>query len=143
MTYELKHIRGIPYYLHGTTVHTFELDAGQPSSNCIPFGTYHPATDSIVYYDNWEQLLQPRLDAFRIAINSQDRGSRDASEKPQKPRKATRTPRKAGSSSAKSVACEPVWFGCIVSGGEGVSWDFLEKSLQKSQDKLEKSAQKT
>ena len=108
MTYELKHIRGIPYYLHGTTVHTFELDAGQPSANCIAFGTYHPATDSIIYYDNWEQLLQPRRDAFRGVIHSQDRGARDASEKPQKSRKATRAPRKVGASSAKSVASESV-----------------------------------
>jgi len=108
MTYELKHIRGIPYYLHGTTVHTFELDAGQPSSSCIPFGTYHPTTDSIEYYDNWEQLLQPRLDAFRAAITSQDRGARDASEKPQKPRKATRTPRKSSAAAAANLKSQPV-----------------------------------
>ena len=105
--YELKHIRGIPYYLDGTTVRTFELDAGKPSSTCVPIGTYHSATDTIQYFPDWRASLQPRLDAFRDTIISQDRSTlRDSIIKPQKQRKATRTPRKA--SGAKGVKSEPV-----------------------------------
>ena len=103
--YELKHIRGIPYYLDGTTVRTFELNAGKPSSECVAIGTYTADTDSIEYYANWRELVQPRLHAFRDAIISQDRGSlRDSIVKPQKPRKAARTPRKAVA--AKSIKSE-------------------------------------
>jgi hypothetical protein len=102
MNYELKHIRGIPYYLHGTSVYTFELNAGKPSSDCLAIGTYHPAEDRIAYADNWKELVQPRLDAFRLSLQSQERSSlRDSIIKPQKQRKATRVARKP----VKGAAC--------------------------------------
>ena len=105
--YELKHIRGIPYYLDGTIIRTFELNAGKPSSECIAIGTYTADTDTIEYYPNWRELVQPRLNAFRTAIISQDRGTlRDSIIKPQKQRKATRTPRK--SVAAKGVKSESI-----------------------------------
>lgn len=95
MTYELKHIRGIPYYLHGTTVRTFELEGGQPSQHCIEIGTYDAATDSITYVDDWRERCEPRLAAFRSTLVSHARDAlRDAVIKPQKSRKTTRTPRK-------------------------------------------------
>jgi len=105
--YELKHIRGIPYYLDGTTVRTFDLDAGKPGSNCIPIGTYLAATDSITYFPDWRIRVQPHLDAFRGGLISQERDKlRDSIIKPQKPRKATRTPRKAAASRATDPKSE-------------------------------------
>lgn len=95
MNYELKHIHGIPYYLHGNTIHTFELDAGRPSEHCIAIGNYDAATDTIRYYDNWEQLTQSRLDAYRTSLQSQARNSIRDNIKPQKQRVSTRTPRKS------------------------------------------------
>jgi hypothetical protein len=93
MTYELKHIRGIPYYIDGTTVKTFELDAGKPSTRCIAIGTYKD--DSITYYDDWASRVQSNLESFRSSLIPQERDKlRESIIKPQKQRKATRTPRK-------------------------------------------------
>jgi hypothetical protein len=97
MNYELKHIRGIPYYLNGTTVHTFELDNGKPATTCIAIGTYDATRDAIEYYPNWRESVQSNLTAFRASLSAQERDKlRDSIIKPQKQRKATRTPRKAG-----------------------------------------------
>ena len=93
MSYELKQINGIPYYLDGIVVKTFELDAGKPSSKCISIGTYE--NESITYYDDWRERVQFNLDSFRNSITSQERDKlRESIIKPQKQRKATRTPRK-------------------------------------------------
>jgi hypothetical protein len=94
MNYELKHIHGIPYYLHGTTIHTFELNAGRPSEHCIAIGHYDASTDTIHYDDDWQQRVQPRLDAFRSTLQSQARNAVREHIKPQKQRVSTRAPRK-------------------------------------------------
>jgi len=95
-TYELKHIRGIPYYLNGTTVHTFELDAGKPStSKCIAIGTYDAAADSIAYYVDWRERVKSNLDSFRGSLSAQERDKlRESIIKPTKQRKTTRAPRR-------------------------------------------------
>jgi hypothetical protein len=93
MTYELKHIHGIPYYLDGNIVHTFEVDAGKSSVRCIAIGTYE--NESITYYDDWQQRVQSSLESFRSSLISQERDKlRESIVKPQKQRKTTRTPRK-------------------------------------------------
>lgn len=93
MTYELKHINGIPYYLNGTTVYTFEIDGGKSSSKCIAIGTYND--ESITYYDDWRIRVQQSLDSFRSSITSKERDKlRESIIKPQKQRKTTHTPRK-------------------------------------------------
>ncbi len=95
MNYELKHIRGIPYYLDGTTVKIFDLDAGKPSSNCTSIGTYDATSDSITYFTDWRERVKSNLDTFRTAITAQERDKlRESIIKPQKQRKTTRTPRK-------------------------------------------------
>jgi hypothetical protein len=103
-TYELKHIRGIPYYLDGTIVKTFELEAGKPGANCVSIGTYDATNDSITYYPNWRELVQERLSVFRAGLTAQERDKlRESIIKPTKQRKTTRTPRKTGrTKSAKS-----------------------------------------
>lgn len=94
-TYELKHIRGIPYYLDGTTVKIFDLVAGKPSNNCTAIGTYDAATDTITYFTDWRERIKPNLDSFRGAISAQERDKlRESIIKPQKQRKTTRAPRK-------------------------------------------------
>ena len=106
MSYELKHIRGIPYFLRGTTVHTFQLQGGQPSPDCIPIGTYHADTGRIEYFPDWSERLQPHLDAFRASLVSCSRDAlRDSIDKPQKQRKAVRNPRKS-TSRTKNPASE-------------------------------------
>jgi hypothetical protein len=104
MNYELKHIHGIPYYLDGTTVRTFELVAGKPGANCIAIGTYNATDDSITYYTDWRERVKSNLDAFRGAITAQERDKlRESIIKPTKQRKTTRTPRKTTrSKTAKS-----------------------------------------
>ena len=105
MNYELKHIHGIPYFLNGATIYTFELDSGKPSSKCVPSGTYNGTTDTISYFPEWRELVQSNLNAFRGGLAAQEREKlRDSIVKPQKPRKAQRTPRKPSSrtKSAKS-----------------------------------------
>ena len=95
MNYELKHIRGIPYYVNGTTVYTFELDAGKPASTCLAIGTYDATTDSITYYSDWRERVKSNLDSFRTSLSAQERDKlRESIIKPQKQRKTTRTPRK-------------------------------------------------
>ncbi len=95
-TYELKHIRGIPYYLDGSTIRIFELDAGKPSSNCVAIGTYDVTTDSIAYFSDWRERVKSNLDAFRTNLTSQERDKlRETIIKPQKQRKSARNPRKS------------------------------------------------
>ncbi len=95
MNYELKHIRGIPYYLDGTTIKTFELDKGKPGANCVAIGTYNATNDSITYYPDWHTRVKSNLDAFRGTIIVQERDKlRESIIKPTKQRKTTRTPRK-------------------------------------------------
>ena len=95
-TYELKHIRGIPYYLDGTTVKTFELDAGKPSSKCISIGTYDATSDSITYFTDWRERIKSNLESFRAGISAQERDKlRESIIKPTKQRKTTRTSRKS------------------------------------------------
>jgi hypothetical protein len=95
MNYELKHIRGIPYYLDGTTVKTFELDKGKPGTNCVSIGTYDATADSITYFTDWRERVKSNLDVFRASMSAQERDKlRESIIKPTKPRKTTRTPRK-------------------------------------------------
>jgi len=95
MPYELKHIRGIPYYLDGTVIRTFELDSGKPAADCVAIGTYDATTDSIAYYADWREHVESHLDAFRFSLSPQERDKlRETVAKPQKQRKTTRTPRK-------------------------------------------------
>ncbi len=70
----VKHVRTIPYWLEGTTLSTFELTEGAPSAERIPLGTYQPDTDSIVFFDDWRERCQSRLDAYRASLVGQDRG---------------------------------------------------------------------
>ena len=103
MNYELKQINGIPYYLHGTTLYTFELEGGKPSSNCVAIGTYDGST--VTYLPTWRESVQSRLAAFRASLVSQPRDTfRDHLSKPQKQRKTTRAPRKPAAGRAKNPA---------------------------------------
>ena len=96
MNYELKHIRGIPYYLDGTTVNTFELEAGKPGSKCTPIGTYNAADDSIAYFADWRERVKSNLESFRASLAAQERDKlRESIIKPTKQRKTTRTSRKS------------------------------------------------
>lgn len=106
MNYELKQIRGIPYYLDGITVHTFELSGGKPAANTIAIGTYDATTDSITYFANWRERVATNLNLFRASLAPTERDKlRDNIIKPQKQRKATRNPRKT-SSRTKSTKSE-------------------------------------
>jgi hypothetical protein len=103
MNYELKQINGIPYYLHGTTLYTFELEGGKPSSTCTAIGTYDGNT--ITYLPAWRESVQSSLAAFRTRIISQPRDTfRNHIDKPQKQRKTTRAPRKPTAGRAKNPA---------------------------------------
>ncbi len=94
-TYELKHIRGIPYYLDGTTIRIFDLDNGKPSNNCTDIGTYDTTTDSITYFADWRERVKSNLLSFRTSLSAQERDKlRESIIKPAKQRKTTRTPRK-------------------------------------------------
>jgi hypothetical protein len=95
MTYQLKHIRGVPYFLKGKIIHTFELDNGLPSEQCVAIGTYDEASDSITYYENWFEHVEPHLEAFRSRIQVIERSKlRETVDKPQKQRKAASNQRK-------------------------------------------------
>jgi hypothetical protein len=92
-TYELKHIRGVPYYLDGTTIRIFNLDNGKPSSNCVAIGTYDAVTNTITHFPDWRERVKSTIEFFRNSLAVQERDKlRESIIKPQKPRKATRTP---------------------------------------------------
>ena len=87
MTFQLKHIKGIPYFLKENRIYTFELDNGQPSQHCVAIGTYHE--DSIIYDADWTERTTSRLEAFRRGIEVIERDKlRETVDKPQKQRKA-------------------------------------------------------
>lgn len=94
MNYELKHIRGIPYYLRDGVLYHFELDpAGAPSADCLRLGIYDG--NHIVYDPDWRERVQPRLDAYRAHLIAQKRdGLRQSLTKPQKSSHSKRAPRK-------------------------------------------------
>lgn len=102
--FELKHIRGIPYYVQNTVLYAFELsrdEPGKPSRDCIVLGTYDTATGSIAYAEDWRERVQPRIDAFRAQLVPVERGNlRQDAVKPQKSRKASRHSRKTGRAKA-------------------------------------------
>ena len=96
MSYELKHIRGIPYYLDGTTVRTFEVTNGGSSPDTVEIGTYDAATNSIKYYTDWRERVKSRLAEFNSSLVPQERENiRKFIVKPTKPRKTPPTPRKS------------------------------------------------
>lgn len=94
MNYELKHIRGIPYYSRDGIIYSFELDpAGAPSADCIRLGI--DDGDRVVYDPDWRELVQPRVDAYRASLVAQKRdGLRQNLAKPQKSSHSKRAPRK-------------------------------------------------
>lgn len=98
LPFELKHIRGIPYYVQNSNVFLFKLsrtEPGKPSNDTITIGTYNPLTDTITYLADWKERIQPHLDAFRQELQSVERNTiRQTLVKPQKSRKAARNPRK-------------------------------------------------
>ena len=85
MTYELKHIHGIPYYLREGRVYTFELRDRLPSPDCLAIGTYDAATDVLEYDADFMERLEPRLVAYRAALAIKARDG-TPHEKPQKQR---------------------------------------------------------
>lgn len=96
--FELKHIRGIPYYVQNGVLYAFELsraEPGKPSRDCIAIGTYDATADAIIYVPDWRERLEPRLVSFRAQIEPIERGNiRQDTVKPQKSRKASRHSRK-------------------------------------------------
>jgi hypothetical protein len=102
-TFELKHVRGIPYYIRDGIVHTFESEKGRASKECIAIGEYDRDSDAVRYYGDWKERINERLTFFRESIASQDRKTmRESIIKPQKPKKATRTPRKSSNTAANT-----------------------------------------
>jgi len=102
MTFHLKHIKGVPYFLKENRIYTFELEDGQPSKQCIAIGTYHD-NDSITYDDGWLEQISGHLEAFRRSIEIIERDKlRETVHKPQKQRKSAANKSKA--SRAKSAA---------------------------------------
>jgi hypothetical protein len=101
---QLKQIKGVPYFLKEGIVYTFELDHGLPSKQSVAIGTYQEASDSITFYDDWFQRVQPGLEAFRSRIEVIERDKlRESADKPQKQRKTPATQRKpAKAKGAKS-----------------------------------------
>ena len=96
MNYELKHIRGIPYYIRENIAYSFELDpVGAPSADCIRLGTYDATRNYIDYDPDWRERIQPHLDAYRASLVAQKRDSlRQTIAKPQKSSHSKRAPRK-------------------------------------------------
>lgn len=106
--FEIKHINGIPYYVHESIIYTFELDAGKPSANCTAIGTLTTdgGSSSIAYYPDWRERVAGNLQRFRHSLFTQERDKlRESIIKPTKQRKATRNPRKT-SSRAKNPKSE-------------------------------------
>jgi len=104
MSYQLKQIGGIPYFVKDNRVYTFEIEHGRPSKHCIAIGTYHDATDTITYDDGWTDRVQHRLDAYRSGITVIERATfRENIDKYQKQSKsAGNKPKSARTKSTKS-----------------------------------------
>ena len=104
MSYQLKQIGGIPYFVKDSKVYTFELEDGRPSKQCIAIGSYDEATNSITYDDGWFERIQPHLAAYRSGITVVERSTfRESVTKYQKPSKsAGNKPKSVRAKSAKS-----------------------------------------
>jgi hypothetical protein len=103
MTFQLKHIKGVPYFIKENRAYTFELENGQPSSKCIAIGTYDIDTDTIIYDEGWFERIRERLETFRRSVEVIERDKlRESVDKPQKQRKSV--PNKPKRAAAKSAA---------------------------------------
>lgn len=102
--FELKHLRGIPYYVQNGILYAFELsrdEPGKPSRDSIAIGTYDTGSNTFTYAADWRERVQSRLDAYRASIRPLERGHiRQDLVKPQKSRKASRHSRKTGRAKA-------------------------------------------
>jgi hypothetical protein len=102
--FELKHLRGIPYYVQNGILYAFELsrdEPGKPSRDSIAIGTYDAGTDTPTYAPDWRERVQSRLDTYRATIRPLERGHiRQDLVKPQKSRKASRHSRKTSRTKA-------------------------------------------
>jgi hypothetical protein len=103
MTFQLKHIKGVPYFVKENRAYTFELENGQPSATCVAIGTYDEASDSVLYDDAWFERVRDRLETFRRRVEVIERDKlRETVDKPQKQRKSV--PNKSKRVTAKSTA---------------------------------------
>ena len=104
MSYQLKQIGGIPYFVKDGKVYTFELEDGRPSKQCIAIGSYNEAANSITYDDGWFERIQPNLIKYRSGITVVERAVfRESVAKYQKPSKSTgNKPKSARAKSVKS-----------------------------------------
>lgn len=102
----LKHIRGIPYYLDGTNLYSFEVHGGKPSPHSVLLGTYDPATDRVQLLDGWAEAAKPRLDAYREGVIARARDDfRQSIDKPEKQSASKRAPR-TSSRRTKAPVCK-------------------------------------
>jgi len=91
---KLKHIHGIPYYLEGNNLYSFEVHAGKPSPHCVLLGTYDAERDFIQLREDWAEAAQSRLDAYREGVIARARDNfRQSIDKPEKQSVGKRAPR--------------------------------------------------
>lgn len=103
---QLKQIRGIPYYVEGTDVYSFQVHGGKPSPDSILLGTYDAEHDCVLLRDDWAVTAQPSLDAYRDRIVPLRRDSfRQGIDKPEKHRASKRAARPSASR-AKAPVCQ-------------------------------------
>ena len=112
MTYELRHIRGIPYYLRREAddapdaplrVYTFELTAGRISEHAICIGTYEESTDTLVLDPDWRERTRERLELFRAQLQPRTRETlRQTIDKPEKSSQRRRTTGRAAAGAASA-----------------------------------------
>ncbi len=68
----VKTLQGIPFLVDTNTniLYAYEKVPTQP---LLALGTYHPATESFQLVENWKELYEPKLKAYRESLQPRSR----------------------------------------------------------------------
>ena len=68
----VKTFQGIPFLCDPVTktVYAYEKVPTQPY---LALGTYNPETETFTLYDNWKELYEPRVQAYRASEKPRQR----------------------------------------------------------------------
>lgn len=68
----VKTLQGIPFLCDAATktIYAYEKTPTQP---LVALGTYNPETETFSLVENWKELYEPKLKAYRDSVKPQSR----------------------------------------------------------------------
>jgi hypothetical protein len=67
-----KTLQGIPFLVDPVTKTIYAYEP-LPAQNPLALGTYNPETEAFTLYENWKELYEPKLQAYRASEKPRSR----------------------------------------------------------------------